>query len=146
MKSIGLTAVFALLAVTACSPKQTPDEASASSTSASSETAAVSMAASEVASQQVNGTFDALSYMGTWTGAKGATLKILPNGAAYTLTIADASGRHDYPAAVKDGTLTFDRDGATLTLTKGDGTATGDSDLKGKHDCIIVAAGEGYCR
>ncbi len=146
MKFIGLTAVMALLAVTACSPKQTPDEASASSISASSETAAVSMAASEVASQTVNGTIDAMAFMGTWTGVKGATLKIVPNGTAYTITLADGTASHSYAATVKDGTLTFDRDGQNYTLTKGDGTATGEDELKGKHDCIIVAAGEGYCR
>lgn len=144
MKLIGLTAVLALLAVTACSPKQTPDEAS--SISASSETAAVSMAASEVASQQATGTFDALAYMGTWTGATGATLKIVPNGTAYTLTLSDGKTGHDYAGTVKDGALTFDRDGSTYTLTKGDGTATGQGELKGKHDCVIVAAGEGYCK
>lgn len=146
MKSIGLTAVFAVLAVTACSPKQTPEEASASSVSASSETAAISMAASEVASQTVNGTFDALAYMGTWKGTKGTTMKIVPNGTAYTITLADGAAKHDYAAAVKDGTLTFDRDGSSYTLTKGDGTATGEDELKGKHDCLIVAAGEGYCK
>ena len=146
MKFAGLTAAFAVLALAACSPKQTPDEAASSSQSASDETAAVSMAASEVASQTVTGTLDAPAFMGKWTGAKGATLTIVPNGTAYTITIADSAGSHDYPATVTDRTLSFQRDGSSYTLTRGDGTATGDPDLKGKHTCIIVAAGEGYCK
>lgn len=146
MKFIGLTAALALLIVAACSPKQTPQEASATSESAASETAAISMAASEVASQTVTGTFDAPAFMGKWTGARGATLTIVPNGTGYTLTLSGSAGSHDYPANVSDGTLSFDRDGSTYTLTRGDGTATGEPDLKGKHNCIIVAAGEGYCK
>jgi hypothetical protein len=146
MKCLGLAAAFAFLAIAACSPRQTPDQSASSSESAASETAAISMAASEVASQTVTGTFDAPAFMGKWTGVKGATLSIVPNGAGYTLTIADKAGSHDYPATVTDGTLTFTRDGASLTLTKGDGTATGEAELKGKHNCLIVAAGEGYCR
>jgi len=146
MKLIGLTAALSCLAVAACSPKQTPSEASSSSESAASETAAISMAASEVASQTLNGTFDAPAFMGKWTGVKGATLDIAPNGTGYTLTLTDKAGRHDYPARVADGTLSFDRDGNAYTLTRGDGTATGEPELKGQHDCIIVAAGEGYCK
>ncbi len=146
MKSMGLAAIWVVLGLTACSPKQTPDEKASASESATSESAAISIAASEVASQTVNGTFDALAYIGKWTGAKGATLKIVPNGSGYTLTIANDAGSHDYAATVKDGALTFDRDGSSLTLTKGDGTATGEEALKGKHDCIVVAPGEGYCK
>lgn len=146
MKFIGLAAALACLVAAACAPKQTPQEASATSESAVSETAAISMAASQVASETINGTFDAPAFMGKWTGVKGATLEIVPNGTGYTLTLTDGAGSHDYPANVGDGTLSFDRDGSTYTLTRGDGTATGEPELRGKHNCLIVAAGEGYCK
>lgn len=146
MKFAGLTAVCAVLVVAACSPRQTPGDAAASSAAMSSETAAISMGASEAVSQTEAGTFDAPSYIGAWTGVKGTTLTIVPDGAGYTLTIANGGVSHDYPATVADHTLTFIRDGNSLSLTKGDGAATGEDALKDKHDCIIVTAGEGYCK
>ncbi len=144
--SLVVIAAVGAVAVAACSPKESPSQSASASESAAEESAAVSMAASEVASQTVTGTFDAPSYMGIWTAANKDTLTITPNGTAYDITIKTSAGSRDFPATLSNGALSFTRDGNSYTLTKGDGTATGVDGLKGKHDCIIVAAGEGYCK
>lgn len=144
--SLVVVATVGALAVAACSPKMSPSQSASASESAAEESAAVSMAASEVASQAVTGTFDAQAYIGEWKAANGDKLTITPNGTSYDITIKTSAGSRDFPATLNDGALSFTRDGNSYTLTKGDGTATGVDGLKGKHDCVIVAAGEGYCK
>ena len=42
--------------------------------------------------------------------------------------------------------LEFERDGVQETVRAGDGDATGMKWLAGRKDCLVVKAGEGYCR
>jgi hypothetical protein len=124
---------FALLALSACS--QAPDEPVATQTSA--ETASV---------QPPVGAHD--DWIGRWTGVEGLFAEIQPNGdGTYTLEMqSDLDTRGTYTGTSTPEGLAFERGGETLVLRSSNGAATGLKWLADKQDCLMVAAGEGYCR
>ena len=85
-------------------------------------------------------------WVGTWQGPEGTSLKISKQEVGYELTVTSLDGARDFHAIAVDDLLQFERDGRTETLRAGDGEATGMKWLAGKRDCLVVAAGEGYCR
>ncbi len=83
---------------------------------------------------------------GKWNGPEGTYLDIKPAGDAYELTIANLDGPRTFKGeAYKDG-IQFDRDGVAEKIVAGDGAATGMKWLADKKNCLVVKAGEGYCR
>lgn len=147
MRIFHLAAVAtAVLSVAACSPKQTPEQASSSSASASEEKVEISVAASAAASKAVTGILASTDYVGKWTGPEGTSLTITPQGNDYQVVVQNLDGPRTFSGQMKDKGLTFVRDGVPFLIKKGDGAATGMKWLADKKDCLIVTTGEGYCR
>ena len=91
----------------------------------------------------------AIDYAGRWTGVEGMFLDVRPGTApaTYRLTMQyDLDHRVTVDARREGDALAFTRDGERKALRPSDGTATGLKYLAGKHDCLTVAPGEGYCR
>lgn len=88
----------------------------------------------------------ALAWVGQWRGPEGTFLEIDRAGSQYRITIVDLDGERSFRGELRRGTLTFVRDGVEESLRAGTGDDTGMKWLAGKHDCLVVKVGEGYCR
>ncbi len=90
----------------------------------------------------------ATRYLGRWTGVEGMYLVVTdPRQGDVTLEMQyDLDHKGSYPGTVTPDGIRFQRGEETLLLRPGDGDATGLKWLAGKQDCLIVRAGEGYCR
>ena len=92
------------------------------------------------------GTRIADAWVGDWQGPEGSSLAIAKQEVGYELVIADLDGPRNFHGIAGDEVIEFERDGRTETLRAGDGKATGMKWLADKRDCLVVKAGEGYCR
>jgi hypothetical protein len=92
------------------------------------------------------GTPVADNWVGEWRGPEGTSLRIDKQEVGYALRITNLDGPREFHGIAADEVLEFERDGAKETLHAGDGAATGMKWLAGKKDCLVVRAGEGYCR
>jgi hypothetical protein len=92
------------------------------------------------------GTATADGWVGTWQGPEGTSLKIAKQEVGYEVTVTDLDGPRIFHGIAVDDVLQFERDDVTESLRAGDGKATGMKWLAGKRDCLVVKAGEGYCR
>ncbi|MDQ0742506.1 lipoprotein [Pseudomonas sp. W4I3] len=137
MKKI-LFALSALALLAACdkTPKETPKPAPAS-----------------VQATLVPQTPPTDNWVGKWIGVEGLNMSIAKDDSVgrghYLLTMqygldADASGT--FKGQATDDGIAFTRPDGPQVLRAGDGAATGLKWLADKKDCLIVAAGEGYCR
>jgi hypothetical protein len=123
----------------ACSPQSAADH----SASSAAESAAVSMASEQAASTVA---IDPSAFTGKWTGPEGTALTITPQGSDYKVTVQNLDGPRDFTGTAADGGIQFLRDGQTFVIRPGSGEETGMKWLADKANCLIVAAGEGYCR
>lgn len=91
---------------------------------------------------------DFTSLEGRWLGANGTILTLAKEkDDAYSVVIRTASNdEDDLPATESNGKLQFRRQNIVETITPGKGKDTGVPELAGKRDCLIIKAGEGYCR
>jgi hypothetical protein len=87
-------------------------------------------------------------WNGKWVGVEGLVLIIAPGATADTrkLKITLLDGTKDYIGKVDDDQIEFTRDGTMETIHAGTGAETGLKYLAGKDDCLIIKAGEGFCR
>ena len=92
------------------------------------------------------GTPVADGWVGDWAGPEGSSLKIEKQEVGYRLVITDLDGPHEFHGIAAGDVIEFERDGAKEGLRAGDGAATGMKWLAGKRDCLLVKAGEGWCR
>lgn len=133
------TLMIAALALTACSPQNAADQ----SASATAESAAVSMASEQAAS---TASIDASAFAGKWTGPEATFLTITPKGGDFQIVIQNLDGPREFTGTAADGGIQFVRDGQTHVIRPGNGEETGMKWLADKHNCLVVAANEGYCR
>ena len=92
------------------------------------------------------GTAIADNWVGTWQGPEGTSLAIAKQEVGYEVTVTNLDGPRSFHGVAADDVLEFERDGVRETLRAGDGAATGMKWLAGRKDCLVVKAGEGYCR
>lgn len=85
-------------------------------------------------------------WLGRWQGPEGTSLEVAGGPGTYSVTIQNLDGPRRFDAKAGTGTLTFTRDGELETIRAGSGPETGMKWLADKRDCLIVKAGEGYCR
>lgn len=85
-------------------------------------------------------------WLGLWTGPEGTSLVVGRTGGEYEVIIRNLDGPRRFTAVPDPTGLRFTRDGVGETLHHGDGKATGMKWLSGKTNCLIVKAGEGFCR
>ncbi len=141
-----LPPVAAVVLLSACSPRPDADEVAASQTS---ESAAMSITAAEAASQAVAEAMtsvDATGYVGKWTGPEGTSMTITPAGSEYEVVITNLDGPRTFTGTLEGDGIHITRDATPLVIHKGDGQATGMKWLADKHDCLVVAANEGFCK
>ncbi|MFT4075143.1 MAG: hypothetical protein QM647_06385 [Asticcacaulis sp.] len=141
-----LAMIGCVVALGACSPKPGADDVAASE---ASESAAMSITAAEAASQAVAEAMtsvDATGYVGKWTGPEGTSLTVTPAGSDYEVVITNLDGPRTFTGTLQGDGIHITRDGAPLVIHKGDGEATGMKWLADKHDCLVVAANEGFCK
>jgi hypothetical protein len=86
------------------------------------------------------------TWLGKWTGPEGTSLEIAKDKLHYKLTITDLDGPKEYRGEASRGGIDFMRDGEKLTIHPGSGADTGMKWLADKHNCLVVATNEGYCR
>lgn len=86
------------------------------------------------------------AWVGKWQGPEGTYLEITGGPGTYSLTVQNLDGPRSFDAKGGSGTLLFTRDGVLETVRAGTGPETGMKWLADKRDCLIVKAGEGYCR
>lgn len=86
-------------------------------------------------------------WLGRWQGPEGTFLDISggANG-SYRVTVQNLDGPRSFDATAGTDWLSFTRDGINETLRAGSGADTGMKWLADKTDCLVVKAGEGYCR
>jgi hypothetical protein len=161
-----VTAAAVVLALAACSPAPMPPPAAgnapAQDAMAPSDVAAAANASAHAPPPAVLpppdmgtpaepvsndlGTKIVDGWVGTWTGPEGTSLKIDKQQVGYEVTVTNLDGPRQFHGIAAGDVLQFERDGTTETLHAGNGAATGMKWLAGKKDCLVVKAGEGYCR
>ena len=92
------------------------------------------------------GTAVADNWAGTWRGPEGTYLTISKQEVGDQLVLANLDGPREFHAVAADDVLQFERDGVAETVHAGNGRDTGMKWLADKHDCLIVRAGEAFCR
>lgn len=87
-------------------------------------------------------------WVGTWTGPEGLFVTISDEGKGrYTLTMqSDLDTRATYAGTATAQGIAFERGGKPKLLKKATGEDTGLKWLADKRDCLMVDAGEGFCR
>jgi hypothetical protein len=85
-------------------------------------------------------------WLGRWQGPEATFLEITGSAGAYRVTVQNLDGPRTFDAAAGTDSLSFTRDGVAETVRPGSGADTGMKWLADKRDCLVVKAGEGYCR
>lgn len=89
-------------------------------------------------------------WIGRWTGPEGLFLTIADGGEPGTFDMVvkgDLDSQGDRVEGRAEGdAIVFTRAGTTERLRRTDGEGTGLKWLAGKHDCLVVKPGEGFCR
>lgn len=85
-------------------------------------------------------------WLGRWQGPEGTFLEIAGTPGAYRVTVQNLDGPRSFDATAASGSVSFVRDGIKETVRAGTGAETGMKWLADKKDCLVVKAGEGYCR
>lgn len=87
------------------------------------------------------------AWLGQWTGPEGTLLLLEPReGGGYLVTIQSLDGRESYPGDAAGPGIVFERNGVTERIRVGSGKATGMKWLADKSNCLVIKAGEGFCR
>lgn len=88
------------------------------------------------------------SWVGKWTGVEGMYVTIATaEPGKYKLEMqSDLDTRGTYDGEDSEHGIKFKRGNDELSLRRGSGDETGLKYLAGKQECLIVKAGEGYCR
>lgn len=90
---------------------------------------------------------DTRSWAGRWLGPEGTSLNLIAqNDGNYQVAIRNLDGERSFAGQATASGIAFERDGARETIRATDGDATGMKWLAGKKICLMVRAGEGYCR
>jgi hypothetical protein len=143
--------VLIALAAAACTPAPMPaDVAAANAASSASPAPPPALPPPELDAPEpvANdlGTPVADGWVGEWRGPEGTSLRIRKQEVGYELVITNLDGPREFPGVAADEVIEFERDGVTETLRAGNGDATGMKWLAGKKDCLLLRAGEGWCR
>ena len=86
------------------------------------------------------------AWLGTWTGPEGTALELARSAAGYDVTIRSLDGPATYAGDRVDAHIEFTRGGKRESIVATDGAGTGMKWLADKHDCLVIAPGEGFCR
>lgn len=87
-----------------------------------------------------------VAWQGRWQGVEGTYLELQARGDDYQIIIQDLDVARTFPATVTAQGLRFERDGQVKQIQAATGAATGMKWLSDKKDCLMIRAGEGFCR
>jgi hypothetical protein len=85
-------------------------------------------------------------WMGRWNGPEGTYLELSRSGDRISIQIKDLDTQRSYQGTARDDSISFVRDGKTETIHAANGEQTGMKWLADKKDCLVIRAGDGYCR
>lgn len=85
-------------------------------------------------------------WLGRWNGPEGTYLDLAGGQGRYEITIRDLDGPKTYQGRAEGDAIVFERGGMRETIRAGTGDQAGMKWLAGRSDCLVVRAGEGYCR
>lgn len=85
-------------------------------------------------------------WLGQWNGPEGTFVRITGGGGHYDVTVQNLDGPRTFVGRTVGNTIEFERDGQREALRASNGEQTGMKWLAGKQNCLMVRAGEGYCR
>lgn len=86
------------------------------------------------------------TWVGQWNGPEGTFLKIDGVRGLYTITIQNLDGPNTYEGKSIDHRIRFMRNDREAYIQATDGAGTGMKWLAEKQNCLIIRAGEGFCR
>jgi len=87
-----------------------------------------------------------VAWQGRWQGVEGTYLELQARGDDYQIILQDLDAARTFPATVTKQGLRFERDGQVEQIQAATGAATGMKWLSEKQDCLMIRAGEGFCR
>ncbi|MEJ2801176.1 hypothetical protein WAE61_04800 [Comamonadaceae bacterium PP-2] len=85
-------------------------------------------------------------WLGRWQGPEGTFLELSGEPGRYEVVIQNLDGPRTFAGRAEGDAVRFVRDGQDERVRAGDGQATGMKWLADKKNCLVVKAGEGYCR
>lgn len=85
-------------------------------------------------------------WIGQWNGPEGTFVRITGGSGHYDVTVQNLDGPRTFVGRTVGNTIEFERDGKREALRASNGEQTGMKWLAGKQNCLMVRAGEGYCR
>lgn len=86
------------------------------------------------------------TWAGQWNGPEGTFLKIDGSRGVYKLTIQGLDGANSYDGKSVEQRIRFMRNDREAYIQATDGAGTGMKWLADKQNCLIIRAGEGFCR
>ncbi|MDZ3831169.1 MAG: hypothetical protein U0S50_05045 [Sphingopyxis sp.] len=135
---------MAALALAGCEKAEAPAPADAQKAPAST----IADGADSASATPAEAAHRFASWAGKWTGVEGMYVTITPaEPGKYRLEMqSDLDTKGDYEGTDGEHGIGFERGGEQLSLRRGSGDETGLKYLAGKTECLVVKAGEGYCR
>jgi hypothetical protein len=85
-------------------------------------------------------------WLGKWIGPEGTYLVLSKNLDKYMVEIHSLDGPASYDGISAGDRIEFQRNGRTESIRAGMGHETGMKWLLDKNNCLIIRAGEGFCR
>lgn len=85
-------------------------------------------------------------WLGQWNGPEGTYLLLSKNGDKYVVKIQSLDGAETYEGIPAGDLIQFKRNGNPESIHAGSGGETGMKWLLDKKNCLIIKAGEGFCR
>ncbi len=85
-------------------------------------------------------------WVGQWTGPEGTYLLLSKKDDEYIVNVRSLDGVESYEGVSTGDGIQFKRNGIVESIHAGNGEDTGMKWLLDKKDCLIIKAGEGFCR
>src|SRR5215467_657924 len=85
-------------------------------------------------------------WLGRWPGVEGTYLDLAKKGDKYAVTISDLDGPKEFEGVPAGDHIEFTRNGKSESIHHGDGKDAGMKWMLDKKDCLVIHAGEGFCR
>ena len=86
------------------------------------------------------------NLLGKWIGPEGTFLQLAGGDGKYEIIIQNLDGPRTFQGRAAGNQIEFERDGVKYSLHASTGLETGMKWLSEKSNCVMVSAGEGYCR
>ncbi len=131
-----LTLFAMIVSITGCQDRNQP-------ATVPSSTATVSPAApaqTAVANNQTD------KWLGQWNGPEGTYLLLSKSDDKYVVKIQSLDGAQTYEGVSSGDRIQFERGGKTESIRAGSGQETGMKWLLEEKNCLVIKAGEGFCR